>query len=431
MTRKRAASSFSREQPISTGTTQFDVDSELVERYVLELAAHGRHGDTGVARAVYSPEWARAQDAVARWCAKAGLEVERDTVGNVWGKLRGASGGPSIVTGSHIDTQLPGGRYDGALGVVAAVVALRLLQERFGQPLRTLEAVSLCEEEGSRFPTASFWGSRAITNQIRESDLHDVRDRAGITIADAMRSAGLDPERAQDAARDDIDCFIELHIEQGPALEDAGLPVAVVTAITGLRHYVVTMRGRSDHAGARPMHRRRDPMAAAAEAIHRMIEDARAIGAPAVTTIGRISVEPNIVAAVPAEVTFSVDVRHPDVEALEGLYRAHERTLREAASRHDVDCEFRITLDLQPSACDEELVRGLESAAARQGIPFMKMHSGAGHDAQQMAARSKVAMIFVRSQDGRSHAPEEFTATSDAVDGIAVLARALYSLAYR
>lgn len=412
------------------GTTSLQVDRELVERYILELAEYGRYGETGVARPVYTPEWADAQDAVARWCEDAGLEVERDAVGNVWGILRGSREGPSLVTGSHIDSQIPGGRYDGALGVVSAVVAMRLLKETFGPPLRTLEAVSLCEEEASRFPSANFWGSRAITAGIGDTDLEQVRDRHGDTIAAAMREAGLDPLRVAEAARDDIDSFIELHIEQGPVLEDAGLPVAAVTAITGARHYAVTLRGRADHAGARPMHRRRDPMAAAAEAIHAMIEHARALGAPAVTTVGRISVAPNMVAAVPEEVTFSLDARHPDPQALEELYRAHERTLREAAARNDVDCEWQITLDLQPCPSDPELIRALRDAADSQEIPLMEVHSGGGHDAQRMAARAKVAMLFVRSKDGRSHTPEEFTSLDDAVTGIRVLAGALHALAY-
>lgn len=410
--------------------TPLEVDSALVERYILELAEYGRYGETGVARPVYSQEWADAQDAVARWCADAGLEVERDAVGNVWGILRGSRYGPSLVTGSHIDTQIPGGRYDGALGVVSAVVALRLLKERFGPPLRTLEAVSLCEEEASRFPSANFWGSRAITAGIRDTDLEQVRDRTGGTIAAAMSEAGLDPLRVAEAARDDIDSFIELHIEQGPVLEDAGLPVAVVTAITGIRHYAVTLRGRADHAGARPMHRRRDPMAAAAEAIHAMIEHARALGAPAVTTVGRISVEPNMVAAVPEEVSFSLDARHPDARALEELYRAHEATLREAAARNNVDCEWQITLDLQPCPSNAGLIRALKDAADAQEIPLMEMHSGGGHDAQRMSARAKIAMLFVRSKDGRSHTPEEFTSLDDAVAAIRVLASALHALAY-
>ena len=172
-------------------------------------------------------------------------------------------------------------------------------------------------------------------------------------------------------------------------------------------------------------------MAAAAAAIHRLIDHARALGAPAVTTVGRMSVEPNIVAAVPGEVTFSVDARHPDRQALTELHEAHERTLLEAAAEYDVDCHFEVTLDLEPCPCDADLIVALEAAAADHAIRFTRMHSGAGHDAQRIAARSRVAMLFVRSKDGRSHTPEEFTTLADAVDGITVLARALHTLAYQ
>src|ERR1044071_7123524 len=197
--------------------------------------------------------------------AEAGLEVRRDAVGSVWGTLAGSEGGPVIATGSHVDSQTPGGHYDGALGVIAGLVALRTLREQFGTPRRTLEAVSLCEEEASRFHATNFWGSRAIIGAIRPDDAASIRDVDGVSIGDAMLRVGLDPARIPDAARDDLDTWIELHIEQGPVLEEEGLPVGVVDAITGIRHYVVELTGRSDHAGARPMAGRLDAVAGFAE----------------------------------------------------------------------------------------------------------------------------------------------------------------------
>ena len=172
-----------------------DVDAGLVERLLLELARHGAYGETGVWRTVYSPEWVAAQDQVAAWMVEAGLEVRRDAVGSVWGTLAGSEGGPAIATGSHVDSQTPGGRYDGALGVVAALVALRTLREQFDAPRRTLEAVSLCEEEASRFHATNFWGSRAIVGAISPDEPDAIRDREGVSIGEAMRGVGLDPER--------------------------------------------------------------------------------------------------------------------------------------------------------------------------------------------------------------------------------------------
>jgi allantoate deiminase len=407
-----------------------DVDSDLVERLVLELARHGAYGDTGVWRTVYTAEWVAAQDQIAAWLAEAQLEVRRDAVGSVWGRLAGRESGPVIATGSHIDSQTPGGRYDGALGVVAGLVALRTLREQFGTPRRTLEAVSLCEEEASRFHAASFWGSRAIVGAISPNEPDLIRDRDGTSIGDAMRSVGLDPPRIPEAKRDDLDIWIELHIEQGPILEEEGLQVGVVDAITAIRHYVIELRGRSDHAGARPMEGRLDPMAGFAEIVTAVIGVALESGAPAVTTVGRVEVEPNLPSAVPDKVTFTLDSRHPDQQAVDAQHARQEQLLREIAERRGLEISWTKPLDLPASPSDPTVVAALERAATEQGIPFRRMHSGAGHDTQNIAKIAKTAMVFARSKDGRSHTPEEFTSVADAVAAIRVLAATLHDLAY-
>ncbi len=406
------------------------VDSVLVERAVLELAMEGAHGETGVWRTVYSPEWVAAADRYTAWCEEAGLRVHRDAVGNVWGRLDGTDGGKAIVSGSHLDSQRPGGRYDGALGAIAALVAIRTLKERFGPPKRPLEAVALCEEEGSRFPSANFWGSRAITGAIAPDDPETTHGYDGESIAEAMREVGLEPERIPEAERDDLDAFVELHIEQGPILEQSGLPVGIVNAITGIRHYVVELRGTANHAGAFPMDLRRDPMAGAAEIISGVVATAHRMGRPAVTTVGRVVVEPNGPAIVPEAMTFTVDARHPDPVARDALYAKHEALMREVAARRDLEIRWHHTFDQAPLTCDPELVRLLEEAAANQGVPTLTMASGAVHDTQRMAARCRVAMLFVRSKDGRSHTPAEFSSLEDCVAGIEVLAAALHALAY-
>ncbi|MGI8687974.1 MAG: Zn-dependent hydrolase [Thermomicrobiales bacterium] len=411
-------------------TSRVPIDPALVEQCVFALAAFGASDGTGVRRAVYTPEWTAAQEMIARWCEEAGFAVRWDAVGSVWGRLEGTAGGPAIVSGSHIDTQPPGGRYDGALGVIAAYVAITALKAQFGLPKRPLEVVSFCQEESSRFPRANFWASRAVVGRIAPDEAETMRSYADETMADVMRSVGLDPARIPDAARDDIETFIELHIEQGPLLEEAGLPVAVVSAITGLRGYTVEVHGRADHAGAFPMDLRRDPMAAAAEIILGVRENALAMGRPAVTTVGRIAAEPNFPAIVPERVIFSVDARHPDPAKRTELYERHERLFRDVARQRNVAVTWQVRSDTPPCICDPETVQLLETAAREQGIPTMTMQSGAGHDSQIMATCSKVAMLFVRSKDGRSHTPEEFTTIEDAVAGITVLASALHTLAY-
>ena len=407
-----------------------DLDPALVDRYLFELARHGAHGETGVWRTAYSPEWVAAQAQVSGWLEDAGLEVRRDAVGNVWGRLSGSEPGPVVATGSHVDSQNPGGRYDGALGVIAALVALRTLREQFGQPRRTLEAVSLCEEEASRFHATNFWGSRAIVGAIGPDEADRIRDFDGVTIGEAMQAVGLDPARIPEAARDDVDTWIELHIEQGPILEEEGLPVGVVDAITSITHYVVELVGRSDHAGARPMKGRLDPVAGFAEIVDAVIGVALESGPPAVTTVGRVNVEPNLPSAVPDKVTFTLDSRHPDQRAVEAQQAEQERLMREIAERRGLRVSWTKPLDLPACPCDAGVVATLERSAQEQGVPYRRMHSGAGHDTQNIAKIAKVAMVFARSKDGRSHTPEEFTSVEDAVAAIRVLAGALHELAY-
>jgi allantoate deiminase len=310
------------------------------------------------------------------------------------------------------------------------LIAIRTLKERFGAPRRPLECLAFCEEVGSRFPAANFWGSRAVTARIAPDEPERLRGYEGETIGDTMRAVGFDPARIPTAARDDIDTFVELHIEQGPVLEHAGLPVGIVTAITGLRHYVVEVRGQANHAGAFPMDLRRDPLAAAAEMISGVIRAADNIGRPAVTTVGRMQIDPNFPAIIPGSVSFTIDARHPEPEPLALLYAGHEALLRSVAKRRGVEVSWHTTLDLPPSPADQATVQLLLAAAAGQGVPAMLMHSGAGHDSQVMAGRAKIAMIFVQSKDGRSHTPEEFTSIEHAVMGINVLAAGLYQLAY-
>jgi allantoate deiminase len=406
------------------------IDPDLVERHIMELATFGAHGETGVSRPVYSPSWVGATAQYAEWCREAGLEARLDAVGNVWGTLAGSETGGSFVSGSHIDSQTPGGRYDGALGAVAALIALRTLREKHGQPKRTLEAVAFCEEESSRFPSANFWGSRAIVGRIAPEDWRSIVGYGGETIGEAMREVGLDPDRVAEARRNDIAGFIELHIEQGPILEQLGLPVAIVNAITGIRHYAAELRGVQNHAGAFPMDIRRDPMAGFAEAASGLIDTAHRMGRPAVTTVGRVVVEPNFPGVIPAKVAFMIDARHPDRSARRRLYATHEGLLREVAGRRELDISFEVMLDHEPCLSDPFLIATLKAAAADQEMVAHEMASGAGHDTQQMAAIAPVAMIFVRSRDGRSHTPDEYSSVADMTAGIEMLAAALHRLAY-
>ncbi|MDQ2682205.1 MAG: Zn-dependent hydrolase [Chloroflexota bacterium] len=406
------------------------IDRSTLEARIATMAGYGKVGETGVTRTVFSPEWVAANDQLAAWMGEAGLNVRMDAAGNLWGRIEGSDNRGSIVSGSHVDSQAPGGRFDGVLGIIAALTSVESLVRELGPPRRTLEVVSLCEEEGSRFPTAGFWGSRAILGLITPDDVENTVSFTGEKIGDVMRSVGLDPTELPAAVRNDIDAFIELHIEQGPILESEGLPVGIVTGITGYRHFDVTIRGTANHAGAFPMDLRRDPMAAAAEIISGVINTAHRMGRPAVTTVGRITADPNYPAIVPDSVRFTIDARHPDAEQRDLLYARHTALIQEVGERRNVDVEMTFTKDLGPRPCDPEIVQLLAAAAGDLGIPHRLLPSGAVHDTQRFSEIARTAMIFVQSRDGRSHTPNEFTETEHAALGIEVLREGLRRLAY-
>ncbi|HWK27161.1 MAG TPA: M20 family metallo-hydrolase [Solirubrobacter sp.] len=404
-----------------------EVSAQAVDECINALARFGAYGDTGVWRTVYSPEWQAAQHELARWCREAGMDVRWDAVGNLWARLEGTEGGDSIVTGSHIDTQIPGGRFDGTLGVVGGFLALRELKRRFGPPRRTLELLSICEEESSRFPKSSFWGSRAITGDIAVEEFESQRDGDGVSIGEAMRSVGCDPGALASARRADIDVFLELHIEQGPVLEQAGVAVGVVTGVSGLHRYAVEVLGRSDHAGARPMDSRLDAMIGAAAIVLRVCETASAMGRPAVTTVGKLVVEPNYPSAVAEKVSFTIDVRHPDAEVLAELCRRHEVAVQEETSRRGLGVHVTKLLEVPPAPCDPALVELLTDVAAEQSVTAPLVASGAGHNLQELGKVARTGMVFVRTAERGDGPP---VTAPDAAEGAGLLAAAMRRLAY-
>ena len=392
----------------------------VLERRLDELYAIGAEpdGGGGAYRPLYGSAWAAAGERVERWMKDAGLETRRDAVGNLWGRIEGT--GKSIVTGSHIDTVRHGGRLDGALGIVAGLSAVEALLKANGKPKRPLEVVAICEEEGSRFKT-SFWGSHAITGTI---------DTVDPEIAAAMRELGLDPAKVASAARDDIDTFVELHIEQGAVLESSGTPLAIVSAIVGTAHLEVTVTGRSDHAGTTPMDLRLDALAGAAAMVQVVESIAKSLGRPAVATVGKLEVEPDQINVVPGKVVFIADLRHPDLAGRRALEERVRSLCGTIASERGLGLDIRMLQERPPVPMHSDVRALLARAATDCGVQAAELVSGAGHDAQILAARMKVGMLFVPSIGGRSHCPDEATNPRDLELGTRVLAKALELMAY-
>ena len=398
------------------------IDRGLLERRLDELYAIGAQPDGGTYRGLYDDAWAAAVERVEHWFKEAGLETRRDPVGNLWGRVEGSENGKSIVTGSHIDTVRRGGRLDGALGIVAGLTAVESLLKEKKKPRRTLEVVAICEEEGSRFQT-NFWGSRAIAGSIDHVDPPP-------DIAAAMQTRGLDPRRIAAAARDDLDTFLELHIEQGAVLESSGAPLAIVSAIVGTAHLEITVTGRPDHAGTTPMTMRQDALAAAAAMIQAVESIARSLGAPAVATVGKIRAEPDQMNVIPGRVVFTVDLRHADGGGRRALEQRIRSICATVASERTLEVEVRLLQEKSPVPMHAEVKSVLARAAKESGVRVAELVSGAGHDAQILAARAKVGMLFVPSIGGRSHCPEETTKPEHLELGTTVLRQALQVLAY-
>ena len=406
------------------------IDPSRLEQYIEMLGTIGLQAGGGIIRPVYSPAWVQARQQLAGWMSAAGLEVHEDAVGNLFGRLRGTIDDTrTILTGSHIDTVKLGGRFDGALGILSALIALQTLREQAGKPQRSLEMVALCEEEGSRFQ-AHYWGTRGMLGLIHDKDLHALRGDDGLSIAEAMQAAGLSPERYREALRQDLDVFLELHIEQGRILYDEQINIGIVESITGLHRQLVTVLGRADHAGTTPMDLRRDAFQGAALMaieITRMVEQK---GWPAVVTMGKWEVRPGAVNIVPGEVRFSLDLRHPDEATKQALVEAIRTTCETIAKQRGLSVSIETTGNSLPAHMDSQLQQVLVQSAQACGATWKFMPSGAGHDSELMARRVPTAMLFVPSVEGRSHSAAEYTTLEDAVRGATVLATALYQLAY-
>jgi allantoate deiminase len=409
-------------------TTDLRVEPAEMQRLVEWLGGIGEQTGGGIIRHVYDGAWVVVRQLLMGAMRDAGLAVREDAVGNLFGRLEGESP-RTILTGSHIDTVRLGGRYDGALGVISGLAALGVLAAQAGRPRRSLEVVALCEEEDSRFH-ATFWGTRGMLGLIEASELESLRDEHGTTIGEAMNSVGLPPEKFKDAVRDDLDAFVELHIEQGRILFDEGLPLGIVDAITGIYRFRVTVEGRTDHAGTTPMDLRRDALQASAHVARAMTGIIEQAGRPAVITNGWWDVQPGAWNIVPGLVNFSVDLRHPDETTKQLLAAQVRQRGEEIAAEHGVGVSYEVVSDVLPKELDAQIKAHLQAAADARGVKWIPMVSGAGHDSQVMATRVPTAMLFVPSVEGRSHSAAEYTSPEDAARGASVLATALQRLAY-
>lgn len=402
------------------------------ERLSADLTALGRFGATnrgGVNRTVYSEADLEARAWLADRCAEAGLGFRTDAIGNCFITLPGSDPDRAWVwTGSHIDTVPDGGRLDGAFGVLAGLECLRTLSESGFRPSSTIEVVAFADEEGAY---ASFVGSRALVDGWTVEALSSLTGRNGEPLADGLARIGssIEAAAAVPAIRSQqVGAFVELHIEQGPVLENAGLDIGVVTDIVEVGHGTVTFLGQADHAGTTPMDLRRDATRAAGAFLVGLPSVPTEHGSPtAVATCGMISVEPGAANIVVEEMRLSLDVRDR-AGGVPSLQEGVAELARRCSAAHGLDHRLEWGSVTRGVALDPGMQQRVADAAERIGASHHRMVSGAGHDAQVMARAVPTGMIFVPSENGRSHSPAESTSLDQLALGANVLLEVLRDL---
>ncbi len=389
-----------------------------------ELAAISETPDA-LTRVYLSPQHLEANQRAARWMTQAGMTVWQDSVGNICGRYEGEQeGAPAILLGSHLDTVRNAGRYDGMLGVLAAIEVVHGLHQQGRRLKQAIEIVGFCDEEGTRFGI-TLLGSRGITGTWPESWLAQT-DADGVSVAQAMVLAGLDPARIHLAARrpEEIAAYLELHIEQGPCLEQEGLALGVVEAINGARRLNCRFTGEAGHAGTVPMSHRKDALVAAAEWMVRVETLTREQGGNRVATVGTLRCAPGAVNVIPGDVTLTLDIRGPHDQPLDALLDTLLNEAQAIASRRQLRFSAEEFYRIAATACDSGLQQVLSEAVQAVQGRSLTLPSGAGHDAIAMAERWPSAMLFVRCKGGISHHPAESVTADDVA-----LAIAAYSLA--
>jgi N-carbamoyl-L-amino-acid hydrolase len=395
------------------------VDAERVLADLRELRR--RTADEGGARRVcWGPDWRAARDFLAELLIEIGLKPEIDEAGNAWAYLRGERE-PALALGSHLDSVPGGGWLDGALGVMAALGVVRAWAEADAAPPRTLALVDWADEEGAAFGR-SLVGSSAVSGTLDPAELTDARDRDGRPAAEVLARNGVDLDRVGGAVRrlERIGSYLELHIEQGPILESRGIPVAAVSGCAGVERIGLVFSGQASHAGTTPMDARRDAGLAAAATALRVERIAREAGG--VGTTGALRFDPGIVTAVPGEASVSIDLRHPDAEALARMLAAVREAGSQAAAERDCELSERPIWRIEPIGFDPDLVERARRACERVAGEGAVLASGALHDAAEIARRVPAAMIFVASREGISHSREEDSGEAELRAGIEALA---------
>ncbi|MCG6976526.1 MAG: Zn-dependent hydrolase [Acidiferrobacterales bacterium] len=405
------------------------INRERLQADIEALSQIGRKEDYGLYRMAFSEGDLQGREWFKNKIAEAGLELYQDGAANIHARLGWDGKTPSVMMGSHLDTVPAAGHLDGALGVLVALECLRRIKEENLQQDYPLEAVAFSDEEG-RF--GGMLGSQALSGTLSPESILAAEDLNGVKLTDAMSAVGLNAMDALHAKRspESIHAFIELHIEQGPMLDNMGISVGNVDAIAGLFKWDVSLIGKANHAGTTPMDMRNDAFMGLSEfssEIQRILDENGS--ARSVATIGRVEIKPGAANVIPGIVNFSLESRDTEQTVLDDLANAFRKALSAVARRRGLMFEFKVLSEIAPVKSDPGIVKTIENVAKSLSIPFLQMASGAAHDTQFMAHITRAGMIFVPSKDGRSHSIAEWTDMDDIEKGANVALNTLYRIA--
>lgn len=408
------------------------------DRLLRDLNAVSRIGlgeGGSVTRLVFSVHELRSRQLLVHLMNQAGLDVRVDAAGNIFGRLAGEREGPAVLAGSHLDSVVQGGRYDGPVGVIGALEAVRTIKES-GVPVPApLESVCFVGEESSRFGFSTL-GSSLVAGDVTMDDFANAVDAGGNRLEDVLSSLGIYRENLDSLKRDPetVKAYLELHIEQGPILESKKKKIGVVTAIAAPSRFRVVFRGQADHSGTTPMEMRKDALVAAGQLItyidevcreHAAAEKGRVVG-----TVGAIKVEPGVINAIPGRAELQVDVRSITSASKRKVAGLIKRRARRIARERGVKVDLVTIRDEEPVAMHPRVIALIRALCEERNVPFEVMPSGAGHDAMQMARITPTGMIFIPSVNGVSHNPTEWTDPDDICLGTQFLVEALLRAAH-
>ncbi|MCM3391047.1 M20 family metallo-hydrolase [Cytobacillus oceanisediminis] len=402
--------------------THSGVNGERLASRLDELSRIGLLDSGGVTRPGYSAEEKEAKELVIKWMKNAGLTVTADGAGNVFGRLEGNTEGPSIASGSHVDSVPNGGHFDGPLGVLSALEVVESWKETGYIPEKPYEVVIFSDEEGSRFKS-SLTGSRAFMGQLKPEEMDSLRDENGKSFRDVLNEYGSSAEACLKAGenRREIETFVEVHIEQGKVLERENQPVGVVKGIAGPASLEVTFTGEAGHAGNTPMAGRKDPLVAASLFVAAIEKFPKQVSDTAVATVGKLNVHPNGFNVIAQKVILTVDIRDIFEETRDQLLDQIKAKAVKIAEERSIDVQMKLNAKIKPLPIHESLQAGIAESLTKFNINPVYIPSGAGHDTMIVGTEMPAAMLFVRSRDGISHNPREWTSLNDCVHGVHVL----------